>query len=139
MRVVLDTNIYISAILFGGMAEKVLEALSQREALIFISPFIVREIRDVLKRKFGWDQTRIAFVLENLQERTLFIRPTVDVHAIVTKEDDNQILACALAAKVDILISGDRKHILSLKTFQGIKILSPREFLHLYGNYLRRY
>jgi putative PIN family toxin of toxin-antitoxin system len=129
MRVVLDTNIYISAILFGGVSEKVLEALSQREALIFISPFIVREIRDVLKKKFGWDRARIALMLDDLQELTLLIRPAVKINAILERKDDNQILACALAAKADVLISGDRKHILPLKMFQGIKIVSPREFL----------
>lgn len=139
MRVVLDTNIYISAILFGGVAEKVLGVLSQRGALIFISPFIVKEIQNVLKIKFGWDRKQIVFVLKDLQEHTLPIHTKIDVNVILSKKDDNQILACALAAEADVLISGDRKHILSLKMFHGVKIVSPREFLRLYGDEGRLY
>lgn len=122
MRVVLDTNVYISAILFGGVAEKVLEWLSQNESFI-----------RVLGLKFGWDERQITLVLGHLRDRTVLIRPRVRVDVITEKMADNRILACAVAAEADFLISGDRKHLLSLKTFKGIKIVSPREFLDFYS------
>lgn len=126
---VLDTNVYISAILFGGMAEKVLERLSQQGSFIFISPFILDEVERVLREKFGWQEMQIRVALDDLRERTTLVVPDEGVDVITAKEDDNRILECATAANAALLISGDRKHILPLKTFRGIKIVSPGEFL----------
>lgn len=131
MRVVLDTNVYISAILFGGVCEEILETLSRRESVVFISPFILAEVAVVLKKKFGWETEPINFVLEDLRERTVLIKPSLGVKVIKSRADDNKILDCALAIRADFLVSGDKKHILPLKNFKGIKIVSPKEFLEV--------
>ena len=132
MRVVLDTNVYISAIISGGMCEKLLERLSQKEGLIFISPFILNEIQEILTRKFGWNRSMIKTVTEDLNEKTVMIKSGLKVDLIKSKKDDNRILECALAANADFLISGDKKHILPLGKINGVQILSPRKFLDVY-------
>lgn len=129
MRVVLDTNVYLSAILFGGTAEKVLERISQRGDFIFISPFIRDEIARVLAAKFRWGERKIAVVLDDLDEKTILVRPAVRLAVIAEKDDDNRILECAVAVEADYLISGDRKHILPLRNFRGTEVVSLSEFL----------
>lgn len=131
MKIVLDTNVYISAVLFGGICEEILETLFHKEGVIFISPFILSEITMVLKKKFDWQAEQINLVLGDLKERTVLIKPGLGAKAIKQKTDDNKILDCALAAQADFLVSGDKRHILPLKSVKGIKIISPREFLRI--------
>jgi predicted nucleic acid-binding protein len=67
-----------------------------------------------------------------IRSKTKEVYPQVNVSIIKSKDEDNRILECALESKVDYLISGDKRHILPLKEFKGIRIVSVSEFLDKY-------
>jgi len=131
MRVVADTNVYISALNFGGTPEEVL-ALGRGQAIqIGISPSILEEIEGVSIWKFKWSARRVRQAIAAIQEFTQLVHPKETIHAITADEPDNRILECALEARAEVVITGD-DHLQQLKTFRGIPILSPREFLETY-------
>ena len=105
MRAVADTNAYISALNFGGTPEEILELGRARN---------VREASTAI------------------QEFAQLIHPREAIHLITEDEPDNRILECAVEANADCIITGDR-HLRQLKTFRGISIVSPREFIGAYG------
>lgn len=134
IRVVLDTNVYISAIIIGGVCEKLFEEIQKRDLKIFISPFLIEEIVKVLKKEFKWSDEMIQFVICFLLEKAILIYPQKKVFIIKEKEDDNRILEIALEAKAHFLISGDKRHILPLKKINHTQIISPKNFLKILKN-----
>lgn len=133
MKVVLDTNVYISAILFGGDCEIILKILENNKAEILISDFIISEIETVLRKKFKWTKEEIKTVILDIQNRTSFVNiSSSKIDIIKENKSDNKILECAIGGKADMIISGDTKHIQPLGKFRGILILSPRKFLKLF-------
>ena len=107
MRAVADTNVYISALNFGGTAEEIL-ALGRAQAIeLCISPSILKEIEGVF---------------------TELVHPKETIRVITADEPGNRILECAMEAKAEVVLTGDA-HLQQLKTFRGISILSPRAFL----------
>jgi len=130
-RVVLDTNIYLSAILFGGPPEEVLDLGRSRVIEILVSPPILNELAKVLGEKFGWSKERIEETIAEIKENTTLIEPAVELSVIKTRQKDNRILECAVEGNADYIVSGDKKHIQPLKEYQGIKILSAADFLAL--------
>jgi len=129
-KVVLDTNVIISGLNFRGSPRKILDLIRKGQIELYISFFILEEVRGVLKEKFDWDEERIQTAIGKL--KTALVKPKNNVSVIKKDEDDNRILECAVEGKVQYVVSGDRKHILPLKEYQGIKILSPAEFLKKY-------
>lgn len=134
MKVVLDTNIYISAIIIGGICEKILEEIGGKNLKILISSDILKEISRVLKEKFSWNDLMIQVMVYDILQKTILIEPTVRLSVIKEKKDDNRILECALEGKAHFIITGDKKHILPLRKFRKIKIVSPKDFLDLIKN-----
>lgn len=130
-KVVLDTNVIISGLNFRGSPRKILDLIRKGQIELYISFFILEEVRGVLKEKFDWDEERIQTAIGKL--KTALVKPKNNVSVIKKDEDDNRILECAVEGKVQYVVSGDRKHILPLKEYQGIKILSPAEFLKKYA------
>ncbi len=129
LKVVIDTNVFVSGLNFAGRPSEVLELLMKGEIEVFISPFILAELERILRERFEWKAEQLHRVLNRIRAETIFVQPKIRLSAIKEKDDDNRILECAVEAKVEYLISGDRKHLLPLKEYQGIKILSPTEFL----------
>lgn len=133
LRVVLDTNVYLSAFVFPhGKVGTVWRLALQRRYIVVTSPFIVRELMRKLREKFVYGEAireqikrKVIKHAEVFQEKKI---PTV----IAEDPDDNHILACALAGKADCIVSGD-KDLLRLKTFEGIAIVTPLEFLRILG------
>jgi len=125
IKVVADTNVYISAILFGGNPEKVLTLARRGELRLFISPDIVAEITRVLRQRFQWNNTQIVRLEQVLREFAELVIPKETVAWIDADEADNRILECAVEAGADVIVSGDARHLLPLREFRGIKILSP--------------
>jgi putative PIN family toxin of toxin-antitoxin system len=130
-RVVIDTNVFVSGLNFAGKPGEVLELFVRGNIDVFISPFILSEIERILRERFEWSERNIHRVLNRIKRQTILVDPKLKVIAIKRKDDDNRILECAIEGRVQYLISGDRKHVLPLKEYQGIKILSPAEFLKL--------
>lgn len=132
LKVVFDTNIYISAILTPGTPREVLSLARQEKVELFISEYILGEISRILKEKFSWLDQDIRKSLTQMREIADLVFPIERVDTIKIHPEDNFILDCALAARVNYLISGDKKHILPLKEIKGVKIVSPKEFLEIF-------
>lgn len=128
-RVVVDTNVIVSGLTFKGKPREILDLARRGEIQLCISPFILNEMSEVLKEDFGWSEEEIREVAGELKARAILVEPEINISIIKEKEDDNRILECALAGKVQYLISGDKRHLLPLKNFRGIEVLSPTEFL----------
>lgn len=129
MRVVCDTNVLISGILFGGVPRNVLSAILTGKVDAFFSPKMAEEFRAVLAReKFDLGLAVVDSIWQGFREILHPVFPA-QVPAVVEQDpDDDKVLACALAAQADRIVTGDR-HLLSLGRWRGIEILTPTEFL----------
>ena len=132
MRVVLDTNVLISALAFpGSKPDQVLQRVRRGEVALFLSSFILAELERILHDKF-------RFITRQTDERVNFIRriatlvePTERIALVVAKDDDNRILECAVAARADYLVTGDKEHLLPLRSIGATQIVTPAAFLEL--------
>jgi len=128
-RVVLDTNVLISALLFGGTPRDMLEMVLTGSVRCSLSLAILNELRGVLqRRKFAFSAQQVAAIVEELSTVCDIVSPSVTVRVVTADPDDNRILECALEAKADVIVSGD-SHLLQLGQYKRIRILSPFEFL----------
>ncbi len=133
-KVVFDTNIYISAIIFGGNPRTCLELARSREIELFVSREILVELADKLRSKFFWEEEDIRDVIEGIMVFATLVSPREKVTIIHDDISDNIILACAKEAKAQIIISGDKKHLLSLEKFEKIPIIPAKTFLDQFYN-----
>lgn len=131
LKVVFDTNIYISAILFGGNPRQILELAREKGIELFVSKSILLETAEKLRDKFGWEEYEIEEVIEGISKFAKVVSPKKKVNAIRDDIEDNAILECALEGSVDIIISGDKKHLLSLGKFKNIPIVSAKQLLDI--------
>ena len=128
MKVVFDTNILVSALLYpGGRGEAaLLRILQERDELVLSRP-ILDELLGVLARKFARDAEELARVAVFLGELALMVRPAR--HLRVLKDaPDNRILECAVAGRAKAIVTGDRA-MLALHEYRGVRVLSLREYL----------
>ncbi len=131
LKVVIDTNVFVSGLTFKGKPREVLDLIWRGDIEACISSFILKELEETLKKDFSWDRDQIKHTIEKIKARTTLIQAKNKVSVIKENADDNRILECAIWGKVQYLISGDRKHLLPLKEYQGTKIISPSDFLKL--------
>ena len=131
-RVVIDTNVFVSGLTFNGKPREILDLAWKDEIEVYISPFILEELSDSLQEDFGWSKDEIRRVIQRVRTKAILIHPKTPLSVIKEKKDDNRILECAIEGKVDYLISGDKKHLLPLRRYQGVWVLSPAEFLNLF-------
>ena len=130
MRVVFDTNIFISAFVIpGSLAEKAMLKIIEGEDSLLISKDIIHEVLSVLSLKFGRDREALSHVAVTLSELAEMIKPRRRV-AIFRDEPDNRILECAIYGEADFLVTGD-KEILQRREYKGVKIISLKEYLEL--------
>lgn len=129
MKVVLDTNVWVSALAFPrGTCDQLLQYFIRHPAIeIIASPFILREFERVLREKLELSFHEIELAVQTLQTVTTLMASKEHIGVVREKDSDNRILECAVAAEADLLVTGDRKHLLPLKIFRGIPIRSPRE------------
>lgn len=132
VKVVFDANIYLSAIIFGGNPRQCLELAKHREVELFTSHSILLEVARNLQDKFGWAEEEVEEVIKGIGEFASLISPHDKIIVIQAHPQDNKILEAAQEAKADYIISGDKKHLLSLKQFRNIKIISAKQFLDSY-------
>jgi putative PIN family toxin of toxin-antitoxin system len=128
VRVVFDTNIFISALVFpGGQAEKALFRVIENRDQLLISRPIVEEVLDVLARKFGREPDELARVAVLLAEIGELVTPRQRVR-VLADDPDNRILECAAAGRAEQIVSGDRK-LVQLGNFGTARIVSLRFYL----------
>jgi putative PIN family toxin of toxin-antitoxin system len=130
LKVVFDTNIYISAFVIpGGKAEEAyLHALRGTFAL-YSSVAILTETAQKLRLKFGWPENKVIRLLKMIARVATVLKTNPHIH-LISDEPDNRILECGLEAEADYIITGD-KHLLSRKQFQKIRIIRLSEFLEI--------
>jgi putative PIN family toxin of toxin-antitoxin system len=125
--VVVDSNVYISALLLGESARQLIASGESRLVDIYSSEPIMNEVERVFRDKFRWSQERVAAAASYLRSLSRFVDPQCTV-SDCRDPDDNRVLECAIEAKAAFIVTGDH-HLLDLDPYQGIAILSPREFL----------
>jgi len=126
---VVDTNVLVSATLFGGNPEKILDLAEEGKIKILISEKILEEFREVLQEKFDFSLSMAELAASGIREISSLITPTQRLTVIKEKEADNRVLECAVEDRAQYIVSGDTKHLQPLKEYQEIKILSPAQFL----------
>lgn len=129
----MDTNVFISAFVFGGKPLEVIKLILDEKIEVYISSFIINEIVRILQEKFNWEESRINQLLNIIETSTIKVFPRTKLALIKEKDDDNRILECALEGHVAYIVTGDKKHILALKEFNGIRIVSVDEFLKIFN------
>ena len=133
IRVVLDTNVLISGLLFGGNPQRVLETVLSGIVNMALSREMLHELEYVLcGRKFRYPPDTARSIVRELESISEFIVPTRKIPVVKTDPYDNMILECAAEAKAEYIVSGDA-HLLRLEAFEGIAILNPAQFLDLIG------
>ncbi len=128
MRVVLDTNILVSASLSSrGPSAAILELVLTGSVSLVLSRALFDEYEDVLNRpKFALPSARVAILLDGLSDLGEWVNPSERV-SVSPDEDDNRVLECALSGGADVIVTGNSKHF--PLAFRGIRILTPRGFL----------
>jgi putative PIN family toxin of toxin-antitoxin system len=129
VRIVLDTNILVSALNFNGRERELLELARIQAYDLYLSPFILAELSGVLIHKFAWDETRAEQALELVGSWATIVDPQARVSAIRRNDADNRILECAVEAGADYLVTGDRRDLLPLKEYEGVRIVTAAEFI----------
>ena len=128
MRVVFDTNVFVSALtLSGGRAHQALIKIIEGEDSLALSKPILDELLSVLSRKFARAREELARVAVFLSTLAEIVEPT-ESFAALSDEPDNRILECAVAADAQAIVTGDRA-MLALGEFQSIRIVSLSEYL----------
>jgi len=127
MRIVIDTNVLISGIFFGGPPRRVLEAVVERKIDAWASTDIVSEYQRVIQEMLENRQGHLRVdLLSPIVAQMHLIEPHSDVHASRDKDDD-KFLSCAMDAKCLYVVSGD-KDLLVLGIYEAVEIITAREF-----------
>lgn len=129
-KVVIDTNIYISAIFWGGKPREVVDLGRDENMLIFTSSDIEREIAEKLRTKFRLDEEETNQIILDFSTFTIPVKITKQIQAVPDDPDDDKFIECAVSCGADFIVSGDQ-HLLRIKEYEGIKILTAAEFLPL--------
>ena len=130
IRVLFDTNIFISAFIFGGLPRKLLEIARAGLIKLTTSPVLLDELERKLRRKFNWDEPILAETRNDLEQLCDITSTTQSITHIQADPDDDRVLEAAIAGRADYIVSGD-KHLLTLGAYEGIRILTVRQFLDL--------
>ena len=131
-RVVLDTNVLVSAVL-GGRTAPVLDRWRAGRFTLVVTDDIVREYLIVLRRpKFGLPAEVVDAITAYVFRKAEFVTPVERLTVIAADPADDRFLEAAVAGEAEIIVSGN-KHLLDLKTFRQISILTAHEFLSELG------
>ncbi len=127
IAVVLDSNVYISALLFGGNPRRVIGLAEVGLIELYISKPLQSEVERVLAAKFAWSSKRVAAATSYLWGLVRCIQPNLRLNDC-SDPDDNRVLECAVAAGAGWIVTGDQ-HLLLLNRYRDIAIVTPRQFL----------
>lgn len=127
-KTVLDTNIYLSAYLFGGKPEKITNLALDGKIQVFISRFIFEEIEDKLRTKFEVEEDEIKQIVKTIKSYAKRVPLKRKIPEIISDPKDNPVLETAVRAKASYLVTGDR-HLLRLQKHKTVEIVTPAQFL----------
>jgi uncharacterized protein len=128
VKVVFDTNILVSALVFpGGRGEVALQRIIEEHDQLVISKAILNELLAILARKFSRDAEELAHVAVFLSDLAISVKPRRRLQ-VVKDEPDNRILECALAGRAEVIVTGDHA-LLALREYGDVRIISLRDYL----------
>lgn len=136
IKLVLDTNILVSGTFWTGDSFKIMELIDKKKIVSMLSEEIIKEYYRVINSDEIIDKIKDKYLIISDVSKKIILNSTIiklDIKLDIVKEDpdDNIILECAHEGKVDYIISQD-KHLLKLKEFKNIKIITPEEFLKVF-------
>jgi putative PIN family toxin of toxin-antitoxin system len=128
MRVVFDTNIFVSAFAIpGGTAEEAYLQAVRGKFDLFTSAAILTETANVLRIKFDWSEDKIRGLLGSIAQIATVLK-TIPHLDILADKPDNRILECAVMAEAEVIVTGDH-HLLALNSYQNISIIKLASFV----------
>ena len=132
MKVIIDTNVFVSGVFFSGPPFQILEAWGDGKIQLVVSPEIIDEyhrVGEILAEKYPMVdlQPMLDYTIQNAETYSALPLP----EPVCEDPDDDKFLACALVSGSKVIISGDR-HLLEVSGFQEIKVLKPRDFVNDY-------
>ncbi len=132
MRVVVDTNVFVSSF-FGGNPKKIIDLWKNEKITLCLSNTVLDEYIDVLRRIGLKDESELEELLSLFSRgfNILFTTKTPELRIIKNDPDDDKFIECAVALKADAVVSGDGE-VLAVKEWMGIKILTPQKFLEFF-------
>ncbi len=130
MKLVLDTNVLVSALGWNGNERAVLLETLSEDIDLLLSEYIITEFLQVLlyDKLSHIPVEKIALFVEIIMKTSIIIDTRTKINVIKDDPNDNRVLECAVDGNADLIISGD-KHLLTLEEYKGIRILSARDFL----------
>jgi len=135
MKVVVDSNVFVSSF-FGGNPKKIIDLWKNEKITLCLSNAILDEYINVLRKIGMKDEYELEELLSLFSKgfNILFTTKTQKIKIIKNDPGDDKFIECAVALKVDAVITGDRE-VLAVKEYMGIKILTPQQFLEIHANY----
>jgi len=127
VKVLIDTNVLLSALGFGGIPRQILLLVIQRKIKAIISPILMAEIHEVVSKKFPLIADKLPIIEKKIKKLFTIVHPKRSLK-VVRDIDDNRVLEAALEEKCKYVITGD-SDLLELKNYKDITIVTPREFL----------
>lgn len=133
MRVVVDTNTLVSGLLWHGSPRRVLDAARAGTLQLYTTAVLLAELEEVLQRPKFAQRLALAGVSANTlvlgyTALAQLVKPAELTPVVLTDPDDDEVLACAFAARAEIIVSGD-SHLLDLKNYEGIPIVTAAQLL----------
>jgi putative PIN family toxin of toxin-antitoxin system len=134
LKALFDTNVLLAAFLTEGVCEKLLTRARKRHFELISCPFILHEFDRILAKKFSATKSERETALALIAEAAMdIVHPSATPSGACRDGDDDNVLACAVEAAAEYLVTGD-KDLLHMKTYRGIRILTPRDFELLFDS-----
>ena len=131
MNIAADTNFLVSATQWNySVSHKLLQKLIINNVEIFTTKEVLDELAEVLKRDFLYNEEEIKNILERVLQFVTLVTSSKKIDIVKEDPDDNKIIECAIESNADYIISYD-KHLLKLREYENIKIITPKEALSL--------
>ena len=138
MRVVLDTNIYISAALKAGLSEKIMGLASETNLITLItSEEILEELKNKLLSKFKRSDTIADIFINKIRKIAEVVEIRERVNIVKRDPKDNKILECALSGDANLIVTADQD-LIKIKTFKGIGIVHPKTLSWIFPNSFKK-
>lgn len=134
MRIVADTNTALSGLLWQGPPRRLLDLARERKVSLYTSVTLLAELAEVIAREKFAERVRAAGLsaaelVQDYERLTEVVTPEPLLAPVSRDPDDDHVLACALAATAEIIVSGDKRHLLVLTEYQGIPIRAAADAL----------
>lgn len=131
MRVCIDTNVWISGIVFGGAPAKIVQLAFEKKFVVVTSGAILNEVERILQVKFDLPRKDVSRLSYRIAQIADVFEPPGELKVIAADPDDDLIVETAVIGNARYLVSGDKKHVLPLKRYGQVRIVNPREFIQV--------